>query len=86
MIFISHTVPGSYGSCGVSMSVFMLIGPPLSLQGVLGLGKKKKSPIGFERVVRTLASKRYRAPDDVGTYHHCVCVMNSYELFTYVTK
>ena len=78
MLSISHTVPGSYGDCGLSMSVFMLTGPPLSLQGVFGLGKKKKSPIGFERVVRTLASRRYRAPDDVGTYHHCVCVMCSY--------
>ena len=29
-----------------------------SLQGVFGLGKKKKSPIGFECVVRTLSSKR----------------------------
>jgi len=50
-----------------------------SLQSVLGLGKKKKSPIGFERVVSTLANKRCRAPDDVGIYYHCVCVMSRYE-------
>ena len=37
--------------------------PPL--QGVFGLGKKKKSPIGFERVVRILSSKRHKAPDQV---------------------
>ena len=76
MISISHTVPGSYGSHGGHALLLecvqcSLVSPP-SLQGVFGLGKRKKSPIGFERVVRTLASRNYRAPDDVGTYDHCV--------------
>ena len=30
-------------------------------------GKKKKSPIGFERVVKTLASKSHRAPTEVSS-------------------
>ena len=37
----------------------------LTTKGVLGIGKKKKSPIGFERVVRLLGQGRYRATDDV---------------------
>ena len=77
MISISHIVPGSYGSrSGQTLlleCVQCSLVPPPSLQGVFGLGKRKKSPIGFERVVRTLASRKYRAPDDVGTYDHCVC-------------
>lgn len=39
------------------------IGSMLTTKGVLGFGKKKKSPIGFERVVRLLGQDRYRAPD-----------------------
>lgn len=81
MISISHTVPGSCGSLGGHALLHFLhecvqcslVSPP-SVQGVFGLGKRKKSPIGFERVVRTLASRSYRAPDEVGTYNHCVCV------------
>ena len=35
-------------------------------KGVFGFGKKKKkSPIGFERVVKLLGSDKYRAPDNV---------------------
>ena len=34
-------------------------------QGVFGVGKKKKSPIGFERVVKTISMKKHRAPDSV---------------------
>ena len=34
-------------------------------KGVLGFGKKKKSPIGFERVVRMLGQEKYRTPDNV---------------------
>ncbi len=37
----------------------------LTSKGVMGFGKKKKSPIGFERVVRLLGQERYRAPDNV---------------------
>ena len=37
----------------------------LTSKGVMGFGKKKKSPIGFERVVRLLGQKRFRAPDSV---------------------
>lgn len=37
----------------------------VTTKGVLGIGKKKKSPIGFERVVRLLGQDRYRAPKDV---------------------
>ena len=39
------------------------IGQMLTSKGVLGFGKKKKSPIGFERVVRLLGQERYRAPE-----------------------
>lgn len=42
------------------------IGSLLTAKGVLGFGKKKKSPIGFERVVRLLGQERYRAPEHVG--------------------
>lgn len=39
------------------------IGAMLTTKGVLGFGKKKKSPIGFERVVRMLGQDRYRTPE-----------------------
>lgn len=40
---------------------------PLTSQGVFGFGKKKKSPIGFDRVVRTLGNPKLirRPPADV---------------------
>ena len=37
----------------------------VTTKGVLGIGKKKKSPIGFERIIRLLGQGRYRAPDNV---------------------
>lgn len=40
------------------------IGSMLTSKGLLGF-KRKKSPIGFERVVRLLGQERYRAPDFV---------------------
>ena len=43
------------------------IGSMLTSKGLLGFGKKKKSPIGFERVIRLLGQDRYRAPDFVST-------------------
>lgn len=48
------------------------IGAMLTSKGVLGFGKKKKSPIGFERVVRLLGQERYRAPEIVSaTFPSC---------------
>lgn len=41
------------------------VGSMLTSKGLLGFGKKKKSPIGFERVIRLLGQERYRAPDFV---------------------
>ena len=35
----------------------------LTTKGVLGFSKKKKSPIGFERVVRLLGQDRFKAPE-----------------------
>ena len=55
----------------------------LTAKGVFGFGKKKKSLVGFERVVKLLAGekardwkrtpgrKEYRAPETVSV---CVCV------------
>lgn len=37
---------------------------------MFGLGKKKRSPIGFERVVKTLANKKNRAPDEVACHQN----------------
>ena len=54
------------------------IGAMLTSKGVLGFGKKKKSPIGFERVVRLLGQERYRAPEAVSTpaaYIHPNCLL-----------
>ena len=48
---------------------------------VFGLGKEKKSPIGFERVVRTLSSKRHKAPDQVMSLpaiNHKPCALGLY--------
>lgn len=45
------------------------IGAMLTTKGVLGFGKKKKCPIGFERVVRLLGQERYRAPDLVSDWN-----------------
>ena len=46
------------------------VGSMLTSKGLLGFGKKKKSPIGFERVIRLLGQERYRAPDFVSSLHH----------------
>ena len=37
----------------------------LTTKGLLGIGKKKKSPISFDRVVRILSQEQYRAPNNV---------------------
>ena len=51
----------------------------LTTKGMFGFGKKKKSPVGFERVVKLLAGeaardwqrtpnrREYRAPDSVSS-------------------
>ena len=47
-------------------SLYLSPPPPLPLhpsQRVLGVGRKRKSPIGFERVVTTL--HKYKAPEEV---------------------
>lgn len=41
----------------------------LTTKGVLGFGKKKKSPIGFERVVRLLGQDKYKTPEKVCIVH-----------------
>ena len=53
----------------------------LTSKGLFGFGKKKKSPVGFERVVKLLAGekardwqrtpgrKEYKAPEPVSTVH-----------------
>ena len=56
----------------------------LTTKGLFGFGKKKKSPVGFERVVKLLAGekardwlrtpdrKEYKAPERVSTLYDSV--------------
>ena len=65
-VYIVHTVyiqSSSSSSCCVT-------------QGVFGIGKKKKSPIGFERVVRTLGNPKLskRPPEEVCISLLSVCM------------
>ena len=52
----------------------------VTTKGFMGMGRKKKSPIGFERVVKTLAKQNIKAPNDVcsyATYMFCINVLVS---------
>ncbi len=37
----------------------------VTTKGFMGMGKKKKSPIGFERIVKTIARKSLKPPIQV---------------------
>ncbi len=46
----------------------------VTTKGFMGVGKKKKSPIGFERIVKTIARKTHNPPPQVsGCYSCMVC-------------
>ena len=58
------------------------------IQGVLGFGKKKKSPIGFERVVRTVGNPKLirRPPSDVCSLSHTHTHTRTHLLVKYVCR
>ncbi len=44
----------------------------VTTKGFMGIGKKKKSPIGFERIVKTIARKSLKPPIQVSGSTCCV--------------
>ncbi len=46
----------------------------VTTKGFMGMGKKKKSPIGFERIVKTIARKSLKPPIQVSAWLRMIIV------------